>query len=798
MKKINFSEGWTYKKLNSNENEKMITIPHDAMFHEKRTKESIGGKNIGWFEAYDYEYKKTFYVPSDAKGKHLIVEFEGVYHHAEVYVNGKKIAFRPYGYTNFYVDITNELQWDTENEMIVIARNKEQPNSRWYSGAGIYRPVHLYIGEEKYIRMNGVKIRTVDINPIVIEVEVATKGQGELNVVINQGESCLTSKVLETTSELTVLRLQVDGAKLWSPEIPELCECLVTFEGEQVSENFGIRTLTWDASGGLKINNKRVILRGACIHHDNGVLGACAYDEAEERKVRLLKENGYNAIRSAHNPCSKAMLAACDRLGMLMMDEYLDVWYIHKTQYDYATYMGEWWQKDLEDMVNKDYNHPSVIMYSTGNEVAETAQERGIQLTKEMTQYLHGLDPTRPVTCGINIFFNYLSSLGFGVYSDKKAENEVKENVKKSKGTIKKKAVGSEFYNNLAGLLGAHTMKVGATLHGCDVKTRDAYANMDIAGYNYGILRYKKDLKKYPRRLILGTETFCIDAYKFWEIAKKNNRIIGDFVWAGMDYMGEAGIGGWEYEEYVPQDALEEGWLTAGSGRLNILGVPSAESLYTKVAFEEIEGPIIAARPIFASTKHTPSAWKMTDAMESWSFTGCSGKPVEVEVYARAHTIELFINGKMVGRKKLRKSCRVVFKTAYQEGEVMAITRDASGKELGRKCLYTAGKETQLTLRPEQSQVKANGLSFIHIQYTDKEGVHKPLERGVVTVKVEGGELLGLGNGCSYNTNGYLKASTPTYYGAAMAVIRAYESEYVKITVSDGRNEKNIQLERIQ
>ena len=263
----------------------------------------------------------------------------------------------------------------------------------------------------------------------------------------------------------------------------------------------------------MLLNGKRTILRGACIHHDNGVLGACCYEDAEWRKIRILKENGYNAVRSAHNPCSKALLDACDHLGMLVMDESVDQWYIHKTEYDYVNYFMDWWKQDLKDMVEKDYNHPSVILYSTGNEVSETAQPRGIALTKEMTEYLHGLDPTRPVTCGINIFFNFLSSIGLGVYSDEKARKEVEK-------PQKKKAVGSEFFNNMAGLLGDEFMKRGATLHGCDVKTRDAFANMDIAGYNYGIYRYKHDLKKYPRRLILGSETFCKDAYQFYELAK--------------------------------------------------------------------------------------------------------------------------------------------------------------------------------------------------------------------------------------------------------------------------------------
>ena len=328
------------------------------------------------------------------------------------------------------------------------------------------------------------------------------------------------------------------------------------------------------------------------------------------RKVRLLKENGYNAIRSAHNPCSKALLAECDRQGMLVMDEYIDHWYIHKTEHDYVDYFNDWWHQDLTDMVEKDYNHPCVVLYSTGNEVSETAQKRGIALTKEMTDFLHGLDDSRPVTCGVNIFFNFLSSIGFGVYSDEKAKKEAERAEKaKQRGekAAKKKAVGSQFFNNLAGLLGDEFMKRGATLHGCDVKTRDAFANMDIAGYNYGIYRYKHDLKKYPQRLILGSETFCNDAYKFRELAKQEPRLVGDFVWAGMDYLGEVMVGSWEYADYAETFDGGPGWVSAGSGRIDLTGKPLGEALYTAWRWRLTTAPISpSARSTIPETATAP------------------------------------------------------------------------------------------------------------------------------------------------------------------------------------------------
>lgn len=780
MKRIDFNNDWTYEHLGKSNLKKNITLPHDAMIHEKRSPESPGGINTGWFEGYDYLYEKEFFVPMDYEDKHIVFEFEGVYRNAQVYLNGEKAAFRPYGYTNFYVEANSFLKYGEVNKIKVIARNADQPNSRWYSGAGIYRPVWMYVAEKEHILINGVKIHTVSINPITIEIFVETTNKGKVIVEIPEADINVEGE----SNRKIVFQLELPQGKLWSVEQPNLYTCKVTYENDTAIETFGIRSLEWNEKKGLLINGKREILRGACIHHDNGILGACCYAEAEERKIRILKENGYNAIRSAHNPCSKSLLDACDRLGMLVMDEFVDVWYIHKTKYDYVNYFKDWWRQDLKDIVDKDYNHPSVIMYSTGNEVSETAEEKGIKLTGEMTAYLHSLDSTRPVTCGVNIFFNLLSSLGFGVYSDKKAVKVVEKEAKN-----KKKSVGSEFFNNLAGIFGSNTMKLGATLHGCDVKTRDAFARMDIAGYNYGIYRYKHDLKKYPKRLILGSETFCSDAYQFWEMAKKNQRIIGDFVWAGMDYLGEVGIGSWEYKDYAPEFNHQVGWITAGSGRIDITGKPLAEAGYTKIAFELTSKPVIAVRPVnHTKDKHSPSAWKMTNAIESWSWRGCEGKKALVEVYARAAKVELLINDKSVGQKVLNNCCSAIFKTTYHNGKVTAIAYDEKDREISRAELKTAKKKTVLKAIPEEEVMEVGKLSYIRLKYMDEKGTLKPLMRGTLKVSVENGDLLGLGNGCPFNKVGYVTDKTDTYYGEALAVVRPIKSGEFTLRLSDGKN----------
>lgn len=791
MKKINFSQNWYVRQLDSNQAYQEVTVPHDAMIYENRSSESMGGHNIGYFEANDYEYKKTFYVPLEDKDKHYVLEFEGVFHQAVIYLNGKKVMFRPYGYTDFFVDLDSYLNFGKDNTIEVVVQNHLQPNSRWYTGTGIYRPVHLYIGENEYVKENGIKIKTLSIDLPTIEVSVLAKGSTKALVEIFDGKNRLSEASVQLSDDNGVLSgkvaIELPTAKLWSQQSPKLYHAKVTVGHDQVDEIFGIRTIDWNVDQGLLINGQREILRGACIHHDNGMLGACSFPEAEERKVKKLKEAGYNAIRSAHNPCSKALLSACDRLGMLVLDEYTDGWYIHKTKYDYALYIDEWWQNDLIDMINKDYNHPSVIMYSTGNEVSETAQPRGIQFTKEMQEFIHQLDETRPVTVGVNIFFNFLSSVGFGVYSDEKSLQEVEN--KKNK---KKAPVGSEFYNTLAGMLGSHTMKIGATLYPCDLKTKDAYENMDIAGYNYGILRYKNDLKKYPNRLILGTETFCSDAYTFWEIAKENPRILGDFVWAGMDYMGEAGIGSWVYPEYAPVDAPKEGWLTAGSGRLDLLGQAHGEAAYTKVAFEQVKGPLMAVRPVHMEGNHSPSAWKMTDALLSWSYPGCEGKKAEVEVYTRDEVVRLFINQRQVGVKRA-KNGRAIFNLPYEPGTLTAKTFDRSGNLLGEVSLKTASEKTIISLFPEGSAVHGQ-LMYVPIEYTDEVGNIKPMERGRIHLEVTGGELVALGHACPYNPDGFHQTDTDTYYGQAMAIIRVGTEEELSIIADDGQYHTKLTL----
>ena len=406
MEKIEFNSHWSVYAVGEKNYRKQITLPHDAMLCDPKSSTSPGGVNTGWYEAKDYVYEKEFDIEKGAEGERILLEFEGVYHKASVYVNEKKLVYHEYGYTGFYADITEAVSYDTANHIRVEVINSDQPNSRWYSGCGIYRPVWLLRLPKEHILPDGIRVTTMGIHPAKLQIEVRASDAAPVRVEVAETTVWKEGAVKDGIYRET---LEVPEAKLWSPEEPHLYTLRVIYgsgEPEIRSVPFGIRKITCEPEEGFCINGKRTILRGACIHHDNGLLGACAYSFAEERKVRILKQQGYNAVRSAHNPCSKAMLEACDRMGMLMMDEYVDVWYIHKTKYDYADHVEANYREDWKTIVDKDYNHPCVVLYSTGNEVAESAQKRGIRLCKEMTEYIHSLDPGRPVTCGINIFFN--------------------------------------------------------------------------------------------------------------------------------------------------------------------------------------------------------------------------------------------------------------------------------------------------------------------------------------------------------------------------------------------------------
>ncbi len=783
MNRINWNQGWIYRRLDSGEAFQPVMLPYDCMLHENRSDDAEGGCNNGWFEGYDYELVKNFSWQKSMHEKHVFLEFEAVFHRGEIWCNGRKLAYRPNGYLGMTVDVTDCLK-DGENQVRVIARGADVPCERWYTGVGIYRPVWLWEAPEDYVKPDSIRLNTVSISPAVVKVSFDTSAEGPAQIALMKNGRLIAGA--STGGMHHEAELTVQDAKLWSPDTPELYQCVIRFGRDEATETFGIRTISCTVRNGLCINGKREILRGACVHHDNGLLGAVSLPEAEERKIRLLRSMGYNAIRSSHNPCSKTLLEVCDRLGMMVMDEYTDTWYIHKTKHDYAPYVQEWYERDLTDLVNKDYNHPSVVLYSLGNEVSESAEAKGVELFCRMRDKLKSMDATRPVTCGINIGFNQAAASGHSFFSDEKAlKNDFKN-------------LGTEDSNHRKWMFGPLFTRLNAILPGCDRATREIFNASDVAGYNYGILRYRWDRFKYPNRMIVGSESFCHDTARFWRIAQKDPGIIGDFVWTGIDHLGEVGLGSWEYKDYAPTYVHTKGWLTSGAGRADITGKLLPEAYFVKAALGLLVRPVIAVLPPnHHGERHSPSGWKMTNAVSSWAWEGCEGKPAKIEVYGCGAYVDLFLNSKKIGRRKLGKRCRVFFSIPYQQGQLTAVVYDSNGKETGRNCLISAEKQTMLRMEAEENRVETGRLVYIRLRLTDPKGVTKVLERQRIRVSVEGGELLGLGHACPYNEDGYVSDETSTYFGEALAIVRAGKAGRMHVCAAASAGQAEIDIDVI-
>ena len=782
MEIISLNKNWLVKELDSDNDYQKVNVPYDAMIFENTNEDAVTGKNGCWIETKDYEFLHNFTVDSKYQNSKIYLEFEGIYRNSRVFLNNQEISFRPYGYTNFYIDITDKIKFNYKNTIKVIAYNKDQPNNRWYSGTGIIRPVNLYLLPSQHIELNTLKVSTINYETRTIKVEFKTNAKGKVKVEVLDKDIVILRDDIDLENTSFAKEYSLPELDLWDTENPTLYQLRVTFKDDVQTTNFGIRQVELDLEKGFLLNGKRTILYGGCIHSENGMLGAITHPSIEERKVKLLKKAGFNALRCAHNPASKYFLDACDKYGMLVMDEYADCWLIHKTKYDYVNYLKDYWKEDLNDLINKDFNHPSVILYSLGNEVGESALKKGYELVSEFVSFVKERDNTRPTTCGVNLFYNFLTSIGVGFYNDEKAKKEELKNKKKKK---KHKAVGSEFFNNLTNALGAPTLKFGAKFIGCDLATKEVYSRVDIAGYNYGILRYKQDLKKYPKRFIVGSETFCADANLFKKLVNDNPRIIGDFVWSGMDYLGEVGVGSWVHEDQTKDFRFGKGWLTAGSGRLDILGNQLPEMAYMRVCYGLDKIRIGVIPPKYLKMKHSTSSWKFSRAIESYSFSKEEiNKDCEVEVYSQGKFVSLFLNKKLIKTKKVKKNAKTTFKIKYIPGELEAICYDENFKEIAKTSLFSSISETLLTLEAEKKDVKVGDYIYLNITLEDEKHNLKPIEDLEFSIKVGSqGKLVALGNACPYQPNGYHNTETKTYFGKAQAIVLAEEEGTLTISI---------------
>lgn len=750
---LDFCRNWTFCKEGGAP--VPVDLPHDAMLLEKRDGGCRNGVNSGYFPGGRYTYEKAFELDAAMLGKSVVLHFEGVYQNCKVYANRKLADSHRYGYTAFDVDISDFVQ-SGENTVRVEVDNSLEPNCRWYSGSGIYRPVQLLIREKNHITQ--VHLETVDIHPAKLRVDVQTTQESAITVEVYEGKKLVASGKPGI--------LEVPEAKLWSGDNPFLYTVLVKTDTDERVIPFGIRKLEWSAKTGLLVNGQRVLLRGGCIHHDHGVLGACEYYDAEECRIRILKENGFNAVRIAHNPASQITLDICDKLGMYVMNETFDGWYVPKTYHDYARWFEAEWKDDLTAMVESSRNHPCVIMYSTGNEVSETATQKGAEVCRMLTDFVHSLDNTRPVTAGVNVLLNVYANMGMGVYKDK---GDYKPEPLPRKGGYKEKETGSAFFNAMAQKLGPLMFFMSKGAKG-DKACLGAANGLDILGLNYASSRYDEDAAKYPDRMMVGSETMVADLPYNWERVKKHPQVVGDFVWSAWDYLGEACIGDWTYHSYKGLPLL------AGQGMIDITGKPLASMYFMQIIWGLRKKPFIGVRPV-NHAKEAPStgAWQFTNAIDSWSWQGFEGTKATVEVYADAAAVRLKLNGSEVGTKPVKKY-KALFKVAYKSGTLVAEALDERGKVISSHSLTTAGTETVLTAKPDKNVLRANNqdLCYLPIEFTDKAGNLKPYVEQRVEIEVSGAAALaGFGSALCKTDEVFDKNYHDSYRGRALAVLRA-------------------------
>lgn len=771
--RTDLNSGWEFAKAGGKYSP--VELPHDAMIAEKRYASCRNASNGGYFPGGKYVYRRKLKLSEEQCAKRVRLLFEGVYRNSDVLVNGRRAGGHRYGYAEFTVDITPFVRAG-ENEVEVRVDNSLVPNCRWYSGSGIYRPVHLIVEGEN--APSEPVVQTVSIRPAVVRVIADPDAEIELR------------RGGEVIAKGTPGDFEIADAELWSAENPELYTCSAMRGGEEKSVTFGIRTLEWNGRKGFLVNGKPVKLRGGCIHHDNGVLGACGFAAAEERRVRILKEQGFNALRISHDPASRALLDACDRLGMYVMDEAFDGWYIPKDYHDYSRDFPECWREDLAAMVTRDRNHPSVIIYSLGNEITESAQQKGIALCAEMREYVRTIDATRPVTAGINVLLDVYARMGIGVYSDK---GEYKrEALPEGKG-YKEKRTGSSFFNYWTQKLGKlmFLLSKGRT---AERVTADIAESLDIVGLNYASSRYDKDAAKYPDRLMAGTETMASSLPYNWARVKMHPQLIGDFVWSAWDYLGETCMG-WTYNSYKGLPLL------SNQGMIDITGLPLASMAFMQTVWGVRTVPYIAVRPL-NHAHETPSkgAWQFTDAVESWNWRGYEGTRAVVEVYSSAARVRLELDGRKIAEKPV-KNFKAVFRTKYRQGTLTAVAADEEGREISRSSLSSGKSGTFLLPLPEKTVMKADGqdLTFVPIEFRDGSGRLLPAEERRITLTVEGdaAALAGFGSALYKTDETFGETYHDSYRGRALAVFRAGHKEG-KITVTahaDGVSDAKFEIE---
>ncbi|MEY4019295.1 MAG: hypothetical protein RLZZ590_595 [Actinomycetota bacterium] len=788
-----FNDGWIVRKpmgpfaavMGGPEDVRAVTLPHDSLRDAERTPNAPSGSASAYFPSGAWTYVKTFDAPTEWAGKRVALQFDGVASNALVYINECLVAQRPYPYARFVADLTAFLKPGEANVIRVEVRVHK--DSRWYTGAGIYRPVQILVSEPVHLVADSLitETKSIDDGFAVIEVSAevanfsiaAAQARLELQILDEHGAvvanrvvpvSALPNSAANISQQFTI-----DEPALWSVDEPH-CYSVVAnlYIGSLICDNkaakFGIRTVSVDSKRGLRVNGQTIKLRGACIHVDNGLLGAISLPKVERRKVQKLKEAGFNAVRISHNPASQAFLDACDEVGMFVMNEAFDTWTIEKSEFDQTRNFMEWWERDVESMVRGSINHPSVILYSIGNEIPELGSAAGRSWNRKIAAKVRSIDATRPVTNGINTMLTI----------------DMSELIQKAGGL-------NEFMGADGDMSG--TFNAIAITPQVSEAVEEVAAALDVVGYNYAEGRYAIDLAEHPDRVIVGSETFPNQIAANWKLVEKFDHVIGDFTWTGWDYLGEVGIGSVAYKEdesFTGGLGREYPYLLAYCGDIDVTGYRRPASYYREIVFGLRQEPFIAVQhpARFEHTVVSSPPWAWSDVVEGWSWAGYEGKPIRVEVYADADEVELLLNGQSLGSAPVgtKKPLVANFEVAYANGELVAVAK-RDRVEVSRTSIASASGASQLSVLTDSASLTSDGQDVAHVEISlrDASGTLFNLADDEITVEISGaGVLAGLGSSNPSTETRFDSSVVSAFDGRALAIVRATEAGEILVTVS--------------
>ena len=706
-------------------------------------RKAIGGIATGFTDGGEGWYRKHFRVdayPADAR---IEVLFDGAYMDSEVWLNGHPLGDSVHGYIPFAFDLTPHLDRGGDNVIAVRVRNIGR-NSRWYSGSGLYREVMLDVlpAVSRIARWGvGAWTRSLTAGRAEIDVTAAVElAQPGVQLVTRllDPQGIVVAEAASPAIAETRQSLSVRAPKLWSLRSPALYTLETTLRHEdltidRMAQPFGIRIVSFDAQRGMTINGEATPLRGGCVHHDNGLLGACAFADADERRVRLLKARGFTTIRSSHNPASRTLRDACDRVGMLLIDEAFDAWHVGKNPDDFANHFRDRWEEVIRAMVLPARNSPSVVMWSIGNEIPDRATDEGVRWEWTLANAVRRIDPTRPVTAALN------------------------------------------------GVLGQEMVAAPGVARPGDRGRRDNASAIfiDVPGYNYRLDEVQREFATHPERVTYASETFPKNVFAYAELVRRHPSFLGECVWTAMDYLGEAGIGSAKrLKQGSPPFYLADWpWVGAWCGDIDLIGRQKPQSLARDVAWGLSALEITVQRPVAADEFEWVSPWGWSEELPSWTWVGHERQPLMVRLYTSGDRVELHLNGAPVGTKTLgaADAMRAEIAVPYAPGTIQAIAYRGQ-TIVGRRRLTTVGAAARVLAKAEHAQLRAGRqtLAFVPIEVLDAAGQVLPDDERIVTIAIEGAaELAALGSANPLATGSLRATSTTTFRGRALAILRS-------------------------